>query len=285
MHIMEKTIQVKDYLTKSNLPASDYVINPYIGCPHGCVYCYACFMKRFTGHKEKWGSFVDIKLCDKPINLNKIKGKSVFLSSVTDCYNPLEERYGVTRRILEQLTEADCEIGISTKSGLILRDLDLLKKCKNLKVSMSLNTLDEGFRKDMDHADAIMNRLETLKKLHDNGIYTVLFLSPMFPMLTDYKAILEQTRGFIDEYWFENLNLRGSYKETILSYIDEKFPQFSEIYNRIYVQGKMDYWQNLAIEIEEYCKERNIKHINYFYHEELVKNKKTKEENNLLSEK
>ncbi len=285
MHIMEKTIQVKDYLTKSNLPASDYVINPYIGCPHGCVYCYACFMKRFTGHKEKWGSFVDIKLCDKPINLNKIKGKSVFLSSVTDCYNPLEERYGVTRRILEQLTEADCEIGISTKSGLILRDLDLLKKCKNLKVSMSLNTLDEGFRKDMDHADSIKNRLETLKKLHENGIYTVLFLSPMFPMLTDYKAILEQTRGFIDEYWFENLNLRGSYKETILSYIDEKFPQFSEIYNHIYVQGKMDYWQNLAIEIEEYCKERNIKHINYFYHEELVKNKKTKEENNLLSEK
>lgn len=285
MHIMEKTIQVKDYLTKSNLPASDYVINPYIGCPHGCVYCYACFMKRFTGHKEKWGSFVDIKLCDKPINLNKIKGKSVFLSSVTDCYNPLEERYGVTRRILEQLTEEDCEIGISTKSGLILRDLDLLKKCKNLKVSMSLNTLDEGFRKDMDHADSIKNRLETLKKLHENGIYTVLFLSPMFPMLTDYKAILEQTRGFIDEYWFENLNLRGSYKETILSYIDEKFPQFSEIYNHIYVQGKMDYWQNLAIEIEEYCKERNIKHINYFYHEELVKNKKTKEENNLLSEK
>lgn len=276
MSIAEKTIQVKDYLTKSNLPASDYVINPYIGCPHGCVYCYACFMKRFTGHKEKWGSFVDIKLCDKPINLEKIKGKSVFLSSVTDCYNPLEEKYKVTRRILEQLAEAECELGISTKSGLILRDLDLLKKCKNLKVSMSINTLDEEFRRDMDHAASIKKRLETLKKLHENGIYTVLFLSPMFPVLTDYKAILEQTRGFIDEYWFENLNLRGSYKETILSYINEKFPQLSELYNRIYVQGKRDYWQHLAIEIEAYCEERNIKHINYFYHEELVKDKKSK---------
>lgn len=276
MSIAEKTIQVKDYLTKSNLPASDYVINPYIGCPHGCVYCYACFMKRFTGHKEKWGSFVDIKLCDKPINLEKIKGKSVFLSSVTDCYNPLEEKYKVTRRILEQLAEAECELGISTKSGLILRDLDLLKKCKNLKVSMSINTLDEEFRRDMDHAASIKKRLETLKKLYENGVYTVLFLSPMFPVLTDYKAILEQTRGFIDEYWFENLNLSGSYKETILSYINEKFPQLSELYNRIYVQGKRDYWQHLAIEIEAYCEERNIKHINYFYHEELVKDKKSK---------
>ena len=60
MNIIEKEIQVKDYLTKSNLPASDYVINPYVGCPHGCKYCYASFMKRFTGHKEEWGTFIDI---------------------------------------------------------------------------------------------------------------------------------------------------------------------------------------------------------------------------------
>ena len=61
MEIIEKHIQVNDYLTKSNLPASDYVINPYVGCPHGCKYCYASFMKRFTGHKEDWGTFIDIK--------------------------------------------------------------------------------------------------------------------------------------------------------------------------------------------------------------------------------
>ena len=54
-------VTVRDYLTKSSLPASDYVINPYIGCPHGCQYCYARFMKRFTGHQEKWGTFIDVK--------------------------------------------------------------------------------------------------------------------------------------------------------------------------------------------------------------------------------
>lgn len=143
MDIKENVIQVKDYLTKSNLPASDYVINPYIGCPHACKYCYACFMKRFTGHAEKWGTFVDVKECDKPISVKKLQNKSVFLSSVTDCYNCFEEKYQVTRKILAQLADIQCSIGISTKSKLILRDIDLLKKCKDLKVSMSINTLDE----------------------------------------------------------------------------------------------------------------------------------------------
>lgn len=73
-----KEIQIKEYLTNSNLPASDYVINPYVGCPHGCKYCYASFMKRFTGHTEDWGTFVDIKKCEKKINLNKISKKTVF---------------------------------------------------------------------------------------------------------------------------------------------------------------------------------------------------------------
>ena len=63
-----KEVHVNDLVTKSNLPASDYVINPYVGCPHGCKYCYASFMKRFTGHSEEWGTFIDIKRCDKKIN-------------------------------------------------------------------------------------------------------------------------------------------------------------------------------------------------------------------------
>ena len=133
-------ITVNDYLTKSNLPSSDYVINPYVGCPHGCKYCYASFMKRFTGHKEDWGKFADIKKCDKKINFKKISGKNVFLSSVTDCYNQYEEKHLITRNILEQLVCSDCNLSISTKSKLILRDIDLLKKIKNVTVSMSINT-------------------------------------------------------------------------------------------------------------------------------------------------
>lgn len=265
-----KHIDVKDYVTKSNLPASDYVINPYVGCPHGCKYCYACFMKRFTGHNEEWGSFVDVKHCNKPISIKRLTNKSVFLSSVTDCYNEYEEEFCITRDILKQLSEIDCELSISTKSKLILRDVDLLKKCKTLKVSMSVNTLDENFKDDMDNASSITDRLETLKELHNNGIYTVLFMSPMFPVITNFKEIVEISKGFVDEYWFENLNLRGSYKNVILSYINKNYPSLTELYDDIYLNGNNNYWVNLSIDIENYCKKNRIKYVNYFYHKELV---------------
>lgn len=273
MEIKQNIIEVKDYLTKSNLPDCDYVINPYVGCSNACKYCYACFMKRFTGHSEPWGTFIDIKHCDKKINLKKLKDKSVFLSSVTDCYNLFEEKYRITQSILKQIVDAECELSISTKSSLILRDIKLLKKFNNLKIAMSINTLDEDFKNDMDNASSIEDRLKTLKTLHENGIYTVLFMSPIFPEITDFKAIIEKSSSFIDEYWFENLNLRGSYKEKILSYINEKYPQYSKVYNDIYVKKNKDYWIDLSVQIEEYCREHNINHINYFYHEELVKAK------------
>lgn len=269
-----KEINVNNYLTKSNLPASDYVINPYMGCPHGCKYCYASFMKRFTGHTEDWGTFVDIKKCDKQISLKRISKKNVFLSSVTDCYNPLEEKYKLTRNILEQLVASDCYLSISTKSKLILRDIDLLKQIKNLSVSMSINTLDEDFRKDMDNASTIKERLDALKKLHNNGIYTVLFMSPIFPYITEWKEIIEKSKDFIDEYWFENLNLRGSYKTYMLNYIKEKYANYYDKYVDIYIKNNKDYWIDLSNKINDYCNKANINYINYFYHDKLVKAKK-----------
>ena len=215
MIVKEK--EVKDYVTKSKI--GEYAINPYVGCPHKCRYCYASFMKRFTNHPEEWGEFIDIKLSDKPIDIQKIEGKNVFMSSVTDCYNPYEAKYKITQEILKQLVQANCTLQISTKNKLILRDLDLLRKMKNVSVAMSVNTLDENFRKDMDRASSIQERLETLKTLYENGIYTILFMSPIFIGITDWKAIIEETKEYICEYWFEDLNLRGAYKYDILKYI------------------------------------------------------------------
>ncbi|MEG1790920.1 MAG: radical SAM protein [Clostridia bacterium] len=270
--MLENIVFVNDYLTKSKLPASDFVINPYIGCANGCKYCYACFMKRFTGHTEPWGEFVDVKICDKPINLNKINGKSLCLSSVTDCYNPLEEKYCITKNILEQLISADSEISIVTKSALILRDKELLKKFNNLTVAFSVNTLDEGFKNDMDKASSIADRLNALKILHDDGIKTVLFMSPIFPVLTDFKKIIEATSEYVDTYWFENLNLRGSFKNGILTYIKEKYSDLYPLYNQIYNLKDKSFWESLAFEINDFCTTNNVDFINYFYHEQIRKN-------------
>ena len=274
MNIAEKEIDSKDLITKSNLPASDYVINPYVGCPHACKYCYARFMKRFTGHTEEWGDFIDIKRCAKPINVKKLYHKSVFLSSVTDCYNPFEAKYQITRDVLKQLTQADCQITISTKSDLILRDIDVLKELKNLIVAVSVNTLDNGFQSDMDHAGSITRRIAALQELRKQGIYTVLFLSPIFPDITDFKEILEATAEFVCEYWFENLNLRGNYKQEILQYIAEKYPQYLNDYKEIYNNKNMEYWKQLSADIDSYCSQKEIRYTNYFYHSLLVAEKK-----------
>lgn len=276
MTVIERKINVKDYLTKSNLPASDYVINPYVGCTHSCKYCYARFMKRFTGHTEEWGKFIDIKECKKPISLQRIKGKTVFLSSVTDCYNSYEERYGITRSILKQLINAECEIIISTKSSLILRDIDLLQKFSNLKVALSINTLNEEFRADMDNGSSINERLYAIRELHNAGIYTVLFMSPIFPYITEWKEIINRTKEMVSEYWFENLNLRGEYKNNILSYIYTSYPELKDEYQKIYLQKDMTYWSSLANFFNIYCEKLGLKYVNYFYHNQLVKEKTDK---------
>lgn len=262
MKIVEKEVTTNDLLTKSNLPASDYVINPYIGCPHACKYCYARFMKRFTGHTEEWGNFIDIKNCDKQISLKRIYQKSVFISSVTDCYNPFEEKYQLTRKILTQLKQADCSITLSTKSNLILRDIDILKELKNLTVGISINTLNDDFQKDMDNASSIPQRIAALKELHSQGIYTVLFMSPIFPYITDFKEIIEATSEFVCEYWFENLNLRGDYKQKILQYISEKYPQFYGRYKNIYCKKDLGYWRQLSNDIDDYCAQKEITYTN-----------------------
>ena len=113
-----KEIDVKSVMTKSNLPVSDYSVNPYVGCSHACKYCYASFMKRFTNHPEPWGEFVDVKNWPEIKRPEKYAGKEAFFGSVTDCYQPCEAKYKRTRTLLEQLQGSGISISIATKSDL-----------------------------------------------------------------------------------------------------------------------------------------------------------------------
>ena len=90
-------------MMKSNLPVADFSVNPYVGCLHGCKYCYASFMKRFTNHPEPWGEFIDVKYWPEMKNAKRYAGKEAFFGSVTDCYQPHEAKYKRTRALLEQL--------------------------------------------------------------------------------------------------------------------------------------------------------------------------------------
>ena len=192
-------IETKSVMTKSNTPIGGYSVNPYVGCPHACKYCYASFMKRFTGHTEEWGTFMDVK--DWP------------------------ETYKNTRRLLEELKDSGADILICTKSDLVLRDLDLLKEINEnsrLTVSWSINTLDEEFKDDMDAAVSIERRLAAMKEVYAAGIRTICFISPVFPGITDIEAIIDRTKDQCDLVWLENLNLRGGFKADIMKYISDK---------------------------------------------------------------
>lgn len=204
-----REISVKNVITKSNLPVCDFSVNPYTGCQHACRYCYASFMKRFTGHTEDWGAFLDVKDWGIIENPEKYKGKELFIGSVTDPYQPAEEKYRRTGTLLEQLANSGAILSIATKSDLILRDLDRIKTFPNARVAWSINTLDEDFRSDMDYAVSIERRIAAMKTFHDAGIRTTCFISPIFPGLTDCNAIIERTKDFCNLIWLENLNLRG----------------------------------------------------------------------------
>jgi DNA repair photolyase len=228
-------------------------------------------MKRFTNHPEPWGDFIDVKISDRPINLKQLWGRKIFLSSVTDCYNSYEKEFKITRSILEQIKDIDSEVTVATKSDLILRDIDLLKQFKNLTVAFSINTIDAKFQSDMDKASSIDARINALKVLHEHGIKTVVFMSPIFPYITDFREIINNTKNFVGQYWFENLNLRGDYKYSILNYVKDKFPEYYAEYQKIYVDGDVAYWDNLENEIIGYCQQNGIDYKMYFHHEKIRK--------------
>lgn len=289
-----KEIETKSVLTKSNLPVSDYSVNPYVGCTHACKYCYASFMKRFTNHAEPWGEFLDVKHWPKITNVEKYRGKELFFGSVTDPYNPQEESYRRTRTLLEQLKGCDLKLSIQTKSDLVLRDLDLIKTFPNARVGFSINTLDESFKDDMDKAVSIERRLAAMKKLHDEGIRTNCFISPIFPGITDVPAIIDRVKDQCNLVWLENLNLRGNFKATIMDYIREKHPDLVPLYRDIYENGSRAYWEKLDADIRSYARRSGLEYVrnddsmqkpfeappvivNFFYHEEIKKSAKKQE--------
>lgn len=287
-----REIQVKSILTKSNLPVSDYSVNPYVGCTHACKYCYACFMKRFTIHTEPWGEFLDVKYWPEIKKPGKYAGKELFFGSVTDPYLPQEETYLRTRTLLGQLQGSGIKLSIQTKSDLVLRDLDLIKTFPNARVGFSINTLDEDFKNDMDQAVSVRRRIAAMKKLHDEGICTTCFISPIFPGITDVEEIVDRVKDQCNLIWLENLNLRGgSYRVVIMDYIRNKHTDLVPLYEEIFLQGSRLYWEMLDTRLREYAKRNGLDYVrdddtmrlpfdappvvvNFFYHEEVRKSVK-----------
>jgi DNA repair photolyase len=269
-----RSVEAKSIITKSNIPGIDYVINPYVGCQHACIYCYAEFMKRFTNHGgETWGEFLDVKRfgLDK-IKPEKYDGKTILLSSVTDPYTPLEAKYGNTRKVLEHLISTKANMEILTKSRLVERDIDLFQQFEHIQVAVSMNTLDPEFARIIEpRASKPQDRLKALQKIAESGISTYVFISPIFPKITDWKAIIDAAHPITDEFHFENLNFRGHNTPRIMRLIAERYPDLSEYYSQIKKDPIM--WDIIEEEIEEYCRTMNLQCKIEFHHGGFTKGK------------
>jgi DNA repair photolyase len=203
MKIVEK--QAKAILSISQV--YDYALNPYVGCRHNCVYCYARFMKRFTGHRERWGEFVDVKINAPELLAREVKRKKigrVWVSGVCDPYQPLERGYKLTRRCLEILAEEGWPFTVQTKSSLVLRDMDILTRAKDGEVGCTITTADEKIRKIFEPgASPSSERIEALAALHSNGIRTFAMVAPILPGAEGLPVAL---KGNVDYVILDRLN-------------------------------------------------------------------------------
>jgi DNA repair photolyase len=208
MILIIREIKVKSILSKSRIPGIDYCVNPYTGCFHACRYCYATFMKRYTGHTEAWGNFVDVKINAPEVLQKQLKRATrgnIIISSVTDAYQPVEAKYKLTRQCLEVLLHYQFPIDILTKSPLVLRDIGLIKQIKDREVGITITTDNEKIRKVFEpYAPSISARISALRTLRNNGISTYTFIGPVLPM--NPEVLLERISPYVDSIIIDRMN-------------------------------------------------------------------------------
>lgn len=203
-----REIQAKTILSKTAIASYDYCINPYVGCGHGCRYCYASFMKRFTNHWEPWGKFIDVKVNAPQIleqQLRRTKKGVVVLSTVTDPYQPIEKDYGITRKCLQILLPYQYPVNILTRSPLCLRDIDLFKEFREIEIGITITTHEEGWRRLFEpHSPPVVERVKTLEILSREGMKTYAFIGPLLPM--NPEEIIKMLDGLVKEVIIDRMN-------------------------------------------------------------------------------
>lgn len=202
-----REIKAKSILNRSKI--FDYCLNPYTGCQMKCTYCYArLFMRRYSGHKEPWGEFVDVKINAPEIlkkQLERAKKGTVWISSVCDPYQPLERKYRLTRQCLKELVRKQFPVNIQTKSALVLRDLDLFLDFDEIEVGFTITTDDEATAKIFEpRASPVKERIKALEMIHSRGIKTFTFIGPLLP--GNPEKLIDLLEGKADKIYIDKMN-------------------------------------------------------------------------------
>ncbi|WP_224484950.1 PA0069 family radical SAM protein [Robertkochia aurantiaca] len=234
----------KSIVNKVNSPdvGMTYSLNPYQGCEHGCIYCYA------RNSHEYWGydAGVDFesrilvkknapKLLEKKLLSRNWKARTIVLSGNTDCYQPAEQKFRLTRACLEVFLKYEHPVGIITKNAAILRDLDILRKLaeKNLVVvNISVTTLEERTRRLLEPRTAsIQRRLQAVETLSGNGIPVRVMIAPIIPGINSHE-ILPIAKAAKDKgassIGFTVVRLNGAIADIFTDWIHKAMPARAE---------------------------------------------------------
>jgi DNA repair photolyase len=246
------TLPVKSLLNRCTAPRMPFTwtINPYRGCEFACKYCYARYTHEFMEMRD--GVDFERKIYVKQQaawllhqDLKKVKrGEEIAIGTATDPYQPAERRYGITRMILEEFAQhARLDIGIVTKSNLILRDSELLKtiaKSNQVYVNLTITTLDPRLARILEPRPPRPDlRLETVRKLNEAGVPAGVICAPVVPGITDDPKALDALVGATKEaggrYIFANpLFLKPCSAAIFLPFLEKEFPQLVEDYKKRY---------------------------------------------------
>jgi DNA repair photolyase len=183
-------VQAAGILTEAKgfMGAYDYTLNPYSGCSFGCNYCYAAFFSRSTVDKDNWGNWLRVKENALQLLMKKRKkpliDKTIYMSSVTDPYQPVEKELGLTRSILKELIDYHkVRLVIQTRSQLATRDIDLFKQFEVIQVNMTVTTDSESVRKAFEpFCPSNKVRLKAIKEIADAGVQTCITMTPLLPI-------------------------------------------------------------------------------------------------------
>ncbi len=241
-------VKAKTILTKvkdgSEWYGVDYNMNLYRGCSHGCIYCDSrsdCYhIENFDIVKGKENM---LQILENELSKKRLKGV-VCIGAMSDTYNPMEIKYQQTRGALQLISKYGFGVSIDTKSDLILRDIDLLKEINsknNVIIKFTITTPDDNLSKRIEPNVCVSSkRLEAIKILNDNGIFTGIMMNPVLPFITDkeedIKKLVELARRngakFIHTYM--GMTLRENQRAYYFEKLDEKFPGVKEKYIKNY---------------------------------------------------
>jgi DNA repair photolyase len=283
MEPVVKEVYCKSALSKSGLFPKGYALNPYRGCIHGCVYCYS---PSVLHELRPWGNFVDVRInmpfilqrelqhrygSTKKLPLSNIDNEQdrfmIGIGTVTDPYQPIEHHYELTRKCLQQILKFDLPIVIQTKSALVIRDIELIRKFSDKEVGITITMIDDHVLSKFEpRAASFKARVEALERLAENNIDTWVFLGPILPYFTDKDDDLDKLISAVSDarvttVIIDKLRLKPGVFARIKSILTMYYPEYLQRYDTLFSSGAYrNYYTAVLRKITALCRKYGLKY-------------------------